>query len=177
MSKSSRKIQCYGNSITKDELFFHPITLKLVKNISNKNICPSQLNKAASGEYEYDMISNTNLDKKSLQRFMSLPYLDFHIDMMLDIYNITDSDSMISFINKMIEEKKEFNTINRIFNLWINKNFEDLENNHNIVIMITKKLLKYNNIEVNDLDKRINKWFKNKDINDFLFNLISELEI
>ena len=179
MSKLSRKIQCYGNPVDSGDLYLHPVTLKLTKNESNYKICPSELNKNSKGEYKFDIVNDsTNFNKRSLQTFIALPYLDFNIDMMLDIYKINDIDSLLIFVNKMIDEKKDFETVNRIFNIWINKNFNDIVGNHNIIIKIVKKILKqYKEIEANDLDKRIKKWFDTKDINDFSFNLINELNL
>ncbi len=179
MSKSVRKIQCYGNPIESGDIYLHPVTLKLTKNDSRYKICPSELYKNVNDIYKFDIVNESaNFDKRSLQTFMSLPYLDFNIDMMLDIYKISDVDSLINFIDKMIGEQKNFDTVNRILNIWINKNFNDIIENHNIIVKIVKKLLKhYKEIDVNDLDKRIKKWFDTKDINDFSFNLINELNL
>ena len=177
----SRKIKCYNNPIQPNEYYIHPITLEIVKNKYIKPICPSELHFTEKGQavhYTVHYDKTINYSKQDIQTFMALPYVNFNIDMILKIYKIDTIDSIIAWIEKTIEEKTEFDTINRILNLWIHKHFDELKKNHAIIVVIVNKLInKYLDISINDTDERIKKWFEHKDINDFNFNLILELNI
>jgi hypothetical protein len=178
MSKSSRKIMCYSNPVDKNEIFLHPITLELVKNKHEYKICPTEIYKEGNELLYAKKAENTNYNKEKIQSFMALPYINFNIENILDIYNVSNIDTLLTFVNKMIEEDMEFNTINRVLNLWIKNNFDDIIDNHNIIVKIIDKLLKhFKKTDVNDIDKRIKNWFESKNVNDFYFNLISELNI
>ena len=96
---------------------------------------------------------------------------------MLSFYNIENIDSMMKWIDNMIEENKSFQTINRILNIWIKHNFDKLieSKDKKILFTIYSKLANkyYPKIKV-DEDK-INKILKDKNPDDFTFNLADEL--
>ncbi len=171
MSKDSRKIKCLGNSVDNEELYLHPITLELSKNVSSKKICPSTFYYKDGSLFTFINRDDTNLTDKDIQSYMALPYLNLNIENMLKIYNINDIDSFVSNINKMISMKKPFNTINRIINIWIRQNYNELIDNYGILEAIYNKLAKvyFPKKKINNED--IKKWFKNNKFDNFHLDL------
>ncbi len=181
MSKDYRQIKCLGNSIDTNEFYLHPMTLKIAKNVSTHKICPTGFH-YKNGKLETHIRTNfdPNLSNKDIQSYMALPYLNLSIDYMLNIYNIQASesisiDSLMNQIDKMIQSDKQFETINRIINIWITYNFKELKENNEVLISIYKKLAnKYyiNKKLTNDeLKNSINDWFKSHNMDDFHLNL------
>ena len=173
----SRKIKCLGNSVDTNEYYLHPITLNLGKNVAPHKICPSEIH-YKNGQIRLTIKdTSTKLSERDIQSFMALPYLNLNIDHMLSFYNIENIDSMMKWIDNMIEENKSFQTINRILNIWIKHNFDKLieSKDKKILFTIYSKLANkyYPKIKV-DEDK-INKILKDKNPDDFTFNLADEL--
>jgi hypothetical protein len=169
----NHNIKILGNVINKDEYFLHPITLKLGKNKSNEPLVPTTIY-YVNGEIKQVAVKNTNnLTKVDIQKFMALPYLNINIYSFLDIYHIITIDDLIDKINKMMEVNKNFQTINRLINIWIHVNYNELSNNYKILITIYNKLGKkyYPNINLSNIDKNIKEWFTNRELNDFYLNL------
>lgn len=176
MSKGTRKIKCLGKEVKPDEYYIHPITLALGKNKNNVEICPSEIyfDKDSKGEYKTKTISkpDKNLSERDVQTFMALPYLRLDPNQVLNIYKIKNVDDIIDFTNNSINEKKDYETINRIINVWIRENLDDLkkiEGNHNILEKLYKILGKHFNKDF-DLSK-ISKWIKNSNYDDFYLDL------
>ncbi len=175
-TKGTRKIKCLGNEVKPNEFYLHPITLTLGKNKNDKNICPSEiyLDKNSKGEYKTRTIAlpDKKLSERDIQTYMSLPYLKLDPHQILHIYKINTVDDIMEFTNKSINEKKEFETINRIINIWIRENLDDLQsNNHTILFKIYKILGKkfYPKIEIDE--SNISKWIKKIKYNDFKLDL------
>jgi hypothetical protein len=176
--KSTRNIKCLGNCVKPDELYLHPITLKLYKNKSkNKLYCPSEFHYDMDGPTYASLCSKNDLirgDENSsldIKKFMALPYLNLSVQQMLNIYKINEIDSLISWVDKMIKEDEPYVHVNRIICIWIKFNFNDMKENNDILIPLYKKISNkyWNNI---DIDKHfIKKWFKTKKYDDFSFNL------
>ena len=79
MSKDFRTIKCLGNSVSTDEIYLHPITLKLSQNVSSKNICPSTFYYKDGSLFTFiDTKNQTNLSDRDIQNFMALPYLNLN---------------------------------------------------------------------------------------------------
>lgn len=176
MSKSTRKIKCLGNSVETNEYYFHPITLALFRNKGEKKICPSEFHYVNGKPYHSTPNDSVKLSNMDIQRFMALPYLNLNIEQMLSIYHIDSIDDIVKWIDNMIVEKKQFNTINRILNIWIRYNFTMLQTNNRILLSIYTKLNKefYNNEQI-DIMKGINKWFETKIESDFSLDLAHHL--
>ena len=172
--KGTRKIKCVGNSIDTNEFFLHPITLELVKNKGQKKICPTELHYVDGKPYTaapIDNIINTNLSDRDIQSYMAVPYLSLNMEQMLSIYKINSIDSMMKWLDDNISNRP-LETINRILMVWIRFNFEDLKNNNRILINIYKKIGNKHykkDINTEDIEKKINNWFK-KTTSD-IFNL------
>lgn len=175
MNKDFKQIKCLNNIIKPDEYYLHPITLEFAKNTSTNKICPTGFH------YKNGVLLtlirtkfNPNLSEKDIQSYMALPYLNLSLEHMLNIYNIkldenVSIDSLIIQIDKMIQSKTSFQTINRIINVWIKYNFRELKENNNFLVSIYKKLGSKLNNEA--LTKIINEWFNKHDMNDFHLNL------
>ena len=180
MSKSNqftRKIKCLGNCVGKNEVFLHPITLTLQKNKIDDPVCPTQLYYKNDKLYYSDKVKSTHLDTKDIQKFMALPYLNLNIDQILSIYKIDTIDSLIKWINIKIIEKKPYKYVNRIINIWIKSNYNDLHNN-NLILSSVYEIINnkyWSNIMIDNLNEYIDKWFKTTKYDDFYFNLGDDL--
>ena len=176
MSKGTRKIKCLGREVKPDEYYIHPITLALGKNKNNIDICASDIyyDKNSKGEYKTKSITKPDrqLSERDIQTFMALPYLRLDPNQVLHIYNINNVDDIVNFTTNSINEKKEYETINRIINIWIRENIDDLQKtaeSHNVLEKIYKILGKYFN---KDFDlKKISKWIEKINYDDFNLNL------
>ncbi len=172
MSKGTRKIKCLGKEVKPDEYYIHPITLALGKNKNNVDICPSEIyfDKNSKGEYKTKTITKPDkkISERDVQTFMALPYLKLDPNQVLNIYKIKTVDDIVNFTMNSINEKKEFETINRIINIWIRENLEDLKENHNVLEKIYKILGKHYNKNI-DVSK-LSKWIENINYDDFNYN-------
>ncbi len=173
MSKGTRKIKCLGKEVKPDEYYIHPITLALGKNKNNVEICPSEIyfDKDSTGNYKTKTVAKPDkkLSERDVQTFMALPYLRLDPNQVLYIYKIKNVDDIVNFATKSINEKKEYETINRIINVWIRENLDDLKENNNILEKLYKILGKHFNKDF-DLSK-ISKWIKNINYDDFNLDL------
>ena len=170
--KGSRKIKCLGNSIESNEFFLHPITLELVLNKGPKKICPTELHYVNGKPYTAAPIEVSNLSDRDIQSYMTVPYLNLNIEQMLSIYKIDSIDSMIKWLDN---NNKPLQTVNRILMVWIRFNFDELKNNNRILVNIYKKIgSKYFNkdkLNDEDIQNKINNWFKKSNIDEFHFDL------
>lgn len=178
-----RKIKCLGNSVDTNEWYLHPITLELVQNNKpNHKLCPSELYYKNNKPYTYNIISendDSKLSDRDIQKYMAIPYLNFSKSHLLSIYKIDSIDSMMKWIDDNINNEEDttivpLETINRILMVWIRLNFDELIENNRILNSIYKKIGKkyykkdYNN---DNLQNKINNWFKKTNPDSFHFNL------
>ncbi len=168
MSNKQNKIKCVGNSVDTNEIFLHPITLELVLNKGPKKICPTELHYVNGKPYTVAPVSS-NLTDRDIQNYMAIPYLNLNMEQLLSIYKIESIDTMMKWLDENID--KPFQTINRVLMVWIRYNFEELKENNRILINIYKKLSKKLNKSINDLEHKINSWFKNNNSDNFHLNL------
>ena len=150
---NKNKNLCIGNSVKPGESYFHPLYLKLYKNTSNENICPSNIFQLDKNKININRISNKSFTKDELNKFMLLPNIDIDSSILLySVYNIYDVDDLIKYVNKSIEDNLPFKTINRLINIWSLNNIDDILKNHSILIKIFYKLFtKYwKKIEISD---------------------------
>ena len=174
MAYSTRKIKCIGECIKPGDKYLHPVTLQINKNeFKDKNICPSEITIVNSKIYTsktYD--KSDKLSSIELQKFMALPYLNLNMDTMLSIYKIETIDSLILWVDINIKENKPFRYVNRIINIWNKANFDSLIDNNKILVVVYEKINKhYWNLVTDDMEKYIQKWFKTKKYDDFIFDL------
>jgi len=168
-----RKLKCLGNCVDTNNFTFHPITLNLIKNNLPNKICSSELH-FINGDIKYtkSCSSDNKISSNDIQKFMALPYLNLSSEQMLSIYKIDTIDNMINWIKDKIQDDMPFQYVNRIINIWIKYNYNDfVKNNSTLVNLYNILNSKYWFLELSNLDKYIVRWFKNKDYNDFSFNL------
>ncbi len=170
MSKGTRKIKCLGKEVKPNEWYIHPITLALGKNIKDVDICPSEIYYENGKTFTKTININKKLSDRDVQTFMALPYLRLDPNQVLEIYKIKTVDDIVEFTTNSINEKKEFETINRIINIWIRENLEDLKSKENYKILekIYKILGKHFNKQY-ELSK-LSKWIDKLNYDDFDIN-------
>nr|QFG74302.1 MAG: hypothetical protein [Megaviridae environmental sample] len=181
-----RKINCIGDCVKTGESFLHPVTLNIVKNKNIDPICPSVMYLDKDNNiFEYkECKKSSNVNTKALQEFMALPYLNFDLEIILQIYKIDSIDTLFVWFNKSIESNKSYEYINRILNIWNLVNLDELKKNNKILVQLYLKYLKiyikkidfnHNKIE-KDTTYFINKWFLNVDEKSFNFDLAKDLK-
>jgi hypothetical protein len=180
MSSGTRKIKCLGNKVQTNEFYLHPITLSLGQNKNNQPICPSEIYYENGKTRTIAHYDNKKLSDRDVQTFMSLPYLNLNINQVLDIYKIKTVDDIINWVNTSIMENKQYHTINRIINLWIRQNIDDLQltyknNNNNVLFTLYKLLNKKFFPQIKIDEKTISDWIKNIELDDFNLDLGKKL--
>jgi|APSaa5957512535_1039671.scaffolds.fasta_scaffold13999_3 hypothetical protein len=190
MSKyeSTRKIKCLGDRVKPGSFYIHPITLEVRQNLGTTDIYPSGLHNSENNKLGYSINTckekNTHID---IQNFMALPYLNLHIQQILDMYNIRSVDDLTRWVDKQIEDKMPFNYINRIINIWLNASFDTVTDYNKLISKIYQKLasnywskLNRAHMDTNKLesliDKFINDWLNTIKRDDFIFDLGKDLK-
>jgi len=177
--KASRKIKCLGNCIDSGEYYLHPITLDLSKNTSNNTMyCPSSFHYDKDGPTYAKACTKNTISSSDIQKFMALPYLNLNIEQMLDIYKINNIESILLWVTNMIEENMPYKYVNRIINIWIKSYYDDLLKNNNILINIYEQINNHywkKDIDRDQINKYIKYWFKNKNYEDFSFDLGNDM--
>ena len=189
MSKyeSIRKIKRLGNCVKPGELFIHPITLEIRRNLDPTDIYPSELY-ISNNTFGYAIGCDKEKDKHiDIQKFMALPYLNLSIHQILGMYNISSVDELTRWVDKQIEDKMPFNYINRIINIWLNARFDTVIDYNKLISKIYQKLasnywskLNRAHMDTNKLesliDKFINDWLNTIKRDDFIFDLGKDLK-
>ena len=113
---------------------------------------------------------------------MSLPYLTFNHEIILNYYDISNIDNFYNLINLKINKNDPPKNIIRIINMWIKNNLRDLKNvvkNEYVYVLFKIFNDKYYNLkhDKNNVIHFIDKWLKSKNINDFEFNLFNDIYV
>jgi hypothetical protein len=177
--KGSRQIKYVDKTYKKGDIYLHPLTLQIRK-VKNDKITPTEsyydpVKKRIKNVREND---NVNFSEYEIQKYMSLPYLNLSYDIVLIFYQIYNIDDFNKVINLKINSNNPLKNIIRLANMWIKNNFSDLMNNNNYIYSLFKRINdKYYKLEHNKetMTKFIDKWFANKDINDFDFDLFNDI--
>lgn len=180
MNKDKNEVICIGEPIAPHEIGFNPITLQLFKNEESEWVCPTFVHIVKDAkEFVNSPITSvkkvTDLSNIKKIKSTTLTYLTFTPELILNLYKISDSDTLIKFIDDSIAENKPIDTINRVLNLWIKNEIDILKENHQILIPIYTKISKkyFNNTHISKT--KINKWFKKVQVTDFIFDLLEHL--
>ena len=126
---------------------------------------------------------NSQVSQETQTKQLLYPSIILDYSNILYVYNIKSIDDLLTTIDNFILNNKRFDTINRILNLYIKKNFKDLKINNNIIHSIIINLLKtyYSDFEINNKNilNFIKKWFndKNQNNNSFNFDLFNDIKI
>lgn len=197
MLSGSRQIR--SETITKDisiikinpnDCSIHPTTLDTKENkvedkvieITNYYINNGELKNWKEGKKLSDKeVKERNFD--NFKEAMKISNLTFDSESLINIYleDTTSPSELDNYINTSINQVINFNTINRVINLWLWNNIKILKTHNNFLEKIYYDLLtKFNKELVNDNLKKnikqyIDYWTQNKTDNDFDFNLYRDL--
>lgn len=174
-----RKIKNIGFDIKKNEQFLNPNTLEIVKN-NGDVYYPTKY------YIQEDNIMNVIKKKNSetisnelTNKYMLYPYTIISYDQLLNIYNINTYDDLVMIVENYINDNKSFISINRIINIWIRNNFDDLKNKYNILIKLYISLFEkyYSNKKISEdrIKDIIKEWFKKNKSSNFDLNLGKEI--
>ena len=111
---------------------------------------------------------------------MQVPEVSLRKDDLLEIYDITNIDSLKSWIENN-NTVLLFDTVNRVLNIWIKENLKSLKNYNNVLIGIIRNILTYHfKTDLKQIDRELYKyieyWLKKKSYDDFNFNLIMDFK-
>lgn len=185
--KSKRYIKQIGNPVKPGERYLHPLTLDIrtIDKAASPYI-PTEffLNEKQELELDIDVkkINTTNMTKEQLQLEMVLPKTVYNEAHLLYIYDIKTIDDLNNWINEQLSKDIEFETINRILNIYISLKQEEFTKNNNLLIDIYTLLLKKykKSLNITDDTKRklegiIINYLKNNSIENYDFNLGTEI--
>ena len=153
-------------TIKKNSEYLHPLTCTWINNKSDTDIC---LTKYDYSNEKFSILENNECsDKNEITNYINylyIPPVGISSDIILKIYNISSSDSLLEFLN---ENKYNIILCNRLLNCWIINNIKILKNHNIILFDIYLKILE------NHTDKDIINILKNssfninKEVNNFI---------
>lgn len=179
MSKNNiRKLKCTSDCINPNDAMIHPVSMLDIVNDAPYKKCSH--NNILSIDFDTKCEKN-ELSVDEMIKHMEVPYIHIDpIDILL-FYNIKTSDELELWINDNYKNKP-FDTVNRILNMWIYTNIDNLKLFNNVLINIIKKLLifNFNNIKEkhidNELKKFVDYWLKKINKEQFEYNLIDDFK-
>ena len=178
MSKDNiRKInKCIGKCIKPNESILHPNSLLKIKNNFDKQICPIN---DFNNKFDY-LIDCDNIDDNQLIRYIITPHLNIDDFIILTFYNISNIDDLKKWIDDNIN-KKSFDHVNRIINLFIKSNFNNIKIYNKVLIEIIKKIIFYyfkikEEIINKEIDSFFNYWFQKNNVKNFEINFILDFK-
>lgn len=184
MSKNNiRTIKCSGECLKENKKSIHPLTLQVIyHNDKDKQMCPTN-NFLKNKESLMDECNfqKDQLDSSVLYQQMLTPNIIIDNKTILSIYKIANIQDLSEWVDNNLNNKP-FNNINRILNIWIKININDLKLFNNALVIIIKKImLNYDkNIKEKKIDSElkdyIDYWVKKMDDNLFEFNLIYDFK-
>ena len=127
-------------------------------------------------------IVDSKLDNHNHNRkYMLYPSVILSSESILQLYEIETIDDLIETVNNYIKNNKNFYSINRILNVFIKNNLDDLKKNNGIINKIIIDLFNnyYPEFKIKNNEKKIidyiKLWFKNQNENHFHFNLFNNI--
>jgi hypothetical protein len=175
---STRYIKKYGgNTNMESEKILHPVSLQIFNIDKSNNSGYEKLYNQVKGSFKLGTV--TDLTPIEISKFISLPYININREKILSLYKINDIHELMTWIDESIKEASSFQTVNRIVNIWIKFNYYLLKNDNDVLIPLYEKINKHywNNESMEKTKEYILYWFKTKDINDFKFNLGTDLDL
>lgn len=185
--------KCVSNCIKKGESVLHPFDLRLFSNEFYDKMCPTNiLYQEDTKILEKGMKPNCKnpvSSESDLIDFMNKPYVYVDEQYLLDeVFEVNDIDKFEKWIDQNMDKPMLY--INRVINIWIRSNFDDIVKsledssvksdfflNKIYLVLITKKR-EINNTSLEKIKKVLPKfikaWFKkkSKSKNDFYFDLL-----
>lgn len=175
---STRYIKKYGgNTNMESEKILHPVSLQIFNIDKSNNSGYEKLYNQVKGSFKLGTV--TDLTPIEISKFISLPYININREKILSLYKINDIHELMIWIDESIKEDSPYQTVNRIVNIWIKFNYYLLKNDNDVLIPLYEKINKHywNNESMEKTKEYILYWFKTKDINDFKFNLGTDLDL
>lgn len=176
MSKNNiRKIKC-ATECSKENIT-NPLTLFSSKTTNDNNCITNNIN--ISDLFNMYTECDNKIDKDMVIKNMIFPSFNVDYKFILKMYDITNIDSLDSWLKNNLDNKTEI-TIFRVINCWILENINNLKTYNNILFNITKPvIIKFTDIKETIIDKEllnfIDYWI-NKDKDNFNFNLIIDFK-
>jgi len=154
--------------ITNDNTFVLTKNYILNNNLANTKIISNNKFNLKTDDRKLD---NHNHNRK----YMLYPSVILSSESILQLYEIETIDDLI----KTVKNNKNFYTINRILNVFIKNNLDDLKKNNGIINKIIIDLFNNYYPEFKNNEKKISDyiklWFKNQNENDFYFDLFNNI--
>jgi len=175
---STRYIKKYGgNTNMESDKILHPVSLQIFNIDKSNNSGYEKLYNQVKGSFKLGTV--TDLTPIEISKFISLPYININREKILSLYKINDIHELMIWIDESIKEDSPYQTVNRIVNIWIKFNYYLLKNDNDVLIPLYEKINKHywNNESMEKTKEYILYWFKTKDINDFKFNLGTDLDL
>lgn len=177
-----RKIKIISSNLSdniNDEIL-HPNNLLLYSSKNNNTAMLTKDYILDNKIVNYKYIPNNKLNLKiDDKKYMLTPSIILSSESILQLYKIESVDDLIETVNNFIKNNKNFYTINRILNVFIKNNLDDLKKNHGIIYKIIIDLINNYYPEFKNNEKKILEyikiWFKNKNENDFDFDLFNNI--
>lgn len=158
--------------ITNDNTFVLTKNYILNNQLVNTKIISNNKFNLKTGDSKLD---NHNHNRK----YMLYPSVILSSESILQLYEIETIDDLIETVNNYIKNNKNFYTINRILNVFIKNNLDDLKKNNGIINKIIIDLFNNYYPEFKNNEKKIidyiKLWFKNQNENDFYFDLFNNI--
>lgn len=158
--------------ITNDNTFVLTKNYILNNNLANTKIISNNKFNLKTDDRKLD---NHNHNRK----YMLYPSVILSSESILQLYEIETIDDLIKTVNNYIKNNKNFYTINRILNVFIKNNLDDLKKNNGIINKIIIDLFNNYYPEFKNNEKKISDyiklWFKNQNENDFYFDLFNNI--
>ena len=175
-----RKIKNIGFKVNQNEKFINPNTLEMYQNDEKDPLCPSKY------YFTHNNILNfvkkkcsSSISKEDASKYMLYPYTVLDSSELLKVYKINNIEELFEKVKELIIYNQKFTTINRILNSCIKNNFEDFKTKNQFLVEIYIYLLDHfypnNNIDSNEIEKFIKKWFHTNNYNNFNLNLGEEI--
>ncbi len=175
-----RKIKNTGFKVSHNEKFLNPNTLEIHQNMDDEPVCSSKYYLSHNNILKFVKQKCTNnISKDDAHKFMLYPYTVLNSSELLKIYKINNIEELFETIKDLIIFKHNFETINRILNACIKNNFEEFKTKNQLLVKIYIYLINsyHPNININNdnIEKFIKKWFNNNNYDNFNLNLGEEI--
>lgn len=182
MSKNNtRKLKCLTDCLENNlDLTIHPLYVSQIQNGQNNPICGINIIGLNNIEPQGPCNNFEPATKEEIIQQFNIPHISINEEALLSYYDVTDIDSLANYVDEKID-LMYFESINRIINLWIKVNLNNLKKYNQALFPILKEvILKFTSISEKNINKELNKyisyWVNSKNPKDFTFNLIHDFK-
>jgi hypothetical protein len=162
--------------VEKDDVVLHPNSLQILGTDTNSFYLSNYYFDNTNNLQTININYNDNVIFHD--NYMTIPNLLLNPTEFNKVFNISTIDDLLEYINSNLD-KILFASINRVINIWIRNNLNDLKKHNEILIKIYTILFNHYypkiNLNNNIIKSFIQKWIKNKDNNLLFLNLGNDL--